>query len=61
MEGDDDNEEDPLGFTIQDTDINVHMKKTHPSFPSNFYGMRLEDPEMFLFEFEIIFRSYGYY
>ncbi len=59
MDGDDDNEEYPLGFPIQDTDINVHMKNIPPSFLPNFHGMRSEDPEIFLFEFEILCRSYG--
>jgi hypothetical protein len=60
MDGDDDNEEDPFGFPIQETDINVQMKNIHPSVLPNFKGMRSEDPETFLFEFEIICRSYGY-
>jgi hypothetical protein len=59
MDGDDDNEEDPFGFPIQETDINVQMKNIHPSVLPNFKGMRSEDPETFLFEFEIICRSYG--
>ena len=60
MDEDDDNEEDPLGFPIQDIDGSVHMKKIPPSFLPKFYGIRLEDPETFLFEFEIVYRSYGY-
>ena len=60
MDGDDDKEEDPLGFPIQDTDINVHMKKIPPSFIPKFHGLRSEDLETFLFEFEIVCRSYGY-
>ena len=60
MDGDDDNEEYPLGFPIQDTNINVHMKNIPPYFLPNFHGMRSEDLETFLFEFEIFFRSYGY-
>ena len=60
MDGDDDNEEYPLGFPIQDTDVNVHTKIIPPYFLPNFHGMRSEDPENFLFEFEILCRSYGY-
>lgn len=45
MDGDDDNEEDPLGFLIQDTSISVHMKRIPPSFLPNFHGMRSEDPK----------------
>ena len=60
MDGDDDNEEDPLAFPIQDTDVSVHMKNIPPYFLPKFHGLRLEDPETFLFEFEIVCRSYGY-
>ena len=60
MDGDDDNEEDPLGFPIQDTDVSVHMKKIPPYFLSNFHGMRSQDLENFLVEFEIDFRFHGY-
>ena len=41
-------------------DISVHMKKIPPYFLPNFHGTRTEDPETFLFEFEILCRSYGY-
>lgn len=51
---------DRFGFPIQETDVNVRMKNIPPSVLPNFKGMRLEDPKTFLFEFEIIFRSYGY-
>jgi len=44
MDGHDDNEEDPFGFPIQDTDINEHMKNIPPSFLPNFHGLRSEDP-----------------
>ena len=60
MDGDDDNEEDTLGFPIQDSGIIVHMKRTLPSFLPNFHGMRSKDPKTFLFEFEIICRYYVY-
>ena len=60
IDGNDDNEEDPLVFSIQDNDINVHMKNIPPSFLPKFHGLRSEDPETFLFEFEIVCRSYGY-
>ena len=51
MDGYDDNEEYPIGFPIQDTDVSVHMKNIPPYFLPNFHGTRLEDPEAFLFEF----------
>ena len=60
MDGDDDNEEDSLGFPIKDIDLSVHMKNIHPSFLPNFYGTMSEDSKTFLFEFEILCRSYGY-
>jgi len=60
MDGDGNNEEYPLGFPIQYIDVNVHMKNIPPPFLSNFHGMRLEDVETFLFEFQILFRYYGY-
>ena len=59
-EEDDENEEDPFQFPIQEIDANCHMKRIPPSVLPNFKGMRLEDPETFLFEFEIICKSYGY-
>jgi len=44
IDGDDDIEEDPLRFHIQDTDGSVHMKKIPPYFLPKFHGLRLEDP-----------------
>jgi len=40
MDGDYDNEEDPLGFPIQDTDGSVHMKNIPPSFLPKYHGLR---------------------
>ena len=60
IDGDDDNEENLLGFPIQDTDGSVHMKNIHLYFLKKIHGLRSEDLETFLFEFEIICRSYGY-
>ena len=51
---------DPFGFTIQETNVNVQMKNIPPFVLPNFKGMRSEDLETFHFEFEIIFKSYGY-
>ena len=47
MDGDIDKEEHPLGFPIQDTDINVHMKKIPRNFLPKFHGLRSEDLEIF--------------
>jgi len=60
MDGYDENEKDPLIFPIQDTDGSVHMKNIPPYFLPKFHGLRSEDLETFLFEFEILCRSYGY-
>ena len=60
MDRDDDNEEDPLGFPIQDIGGSVHMKNIPLYFLPKFHGLRLEDPETFIFEFEIVCRSYSY-
>ena len=60
MDGNDDNEEDPLGFPIQDIDVSVHMMNIPPYFLPKFHGLRSKDPKKFLFEFEIICRSYDY-
>ena len=60
MGWDDDNEEDLLGFPIQDNNVNMHMKNIPPSFLPNFHGLMSVDSESFLFEFQILCRSYGY-
>ena len=36
------------------------MKNIPPSILPNFYGMTSEDPDSFLFEFDILCRTYGY-
>ena len=48
IDGDGENEEDPLGFPIQDTDINVHMKNIPPFFFPKFHGLTSEDPKISL-------------
>ena len=60
MVGDDNNEEDPLGFPIQYIDISVDMKNIPPYFLPNYHGIRSNDLETFLFEFEMLCISYGY-
>ena len=51
-------------FPILDTSIilgeEVKMKNIPPSILPNFYGMISEDPDSFLFEFDILCRTYGY-
>ena len=36
------------------------MKNIPPSILPNFYGMTSKDPDSFLFEFDILCRTYGY-
>ena len=60
IDGNDNNEKDPIGFLIQDTDGSVYMQNIPPYFLPKFHRLRSEDPETFLFEGEIACRSYGY-
>jgi hypothetical protein len=52
--------ETTFGFTILDTPTNVNMKNIPFSAVPTFYGKKSEDPDTFLFEFEILCRSYNY-
>ena len=56
MDGYHDNEEDLLGFPIEDHDVSVHVKNIPPSFLPKFHGLTSEDLKTILFEFEIISR-----
>ena len=51
-------------FPILDTSIilgeEVKMKNIPPSVLPNFYGMTSEDPDSFLFEFDILCHTCGY-
>lgn len=53
-----------FGFSILDTRAilgeEVKMKNIPPSVLQNFYGMSCEDPNSFMFEFDILCRTYGY-
>lgn len=55
-------EESTFKFPIQEPqeDEEIKMKNIPPSVLPNFYGMALEDPNSFLFEFDIVCRTYGY-
>ena len=59
-EGNKINKEDDnsFGFPIIDEDTNATMKNISPSILPNFHGLKSEDPETFLFEFEILCRYY---
>ena len=60
-EGEGENQtEDTFGFPILDTIHNVTMKNFPPSCLPTFYGKINEDPNTFLFEFDILCRSYNY-
>jgi len=53
-----------FGFPILDEPTTfgneLKMKNIPPSVLPNFYGMATEDPNNFLFEFDILCRTYGY-
>ena len=47
-------------FPILDRAPNVAMKNNNPSILPTFHGMTVEDLDAFLFEFDILCRSYNY-
>ena len=49
-----------IGFPIVNEDTNFTMKIISPSVLLNFHGLWTEYPETFLFEFEVLCRSYDY-
>jgi len=49
-----------FGFHIADEETHTTMKNISPSILPNFYGLRSEDPKTFLFEFEVLCRTYDY-
>ena len=51
---------EPFGFLIFDEDNTTKMKNISCSMLPNFHELRNEDPETFLFEFEVLCRSYDY-
>jgi hypothetical protein len=52
--------ETTFGFPILDTTPNVNMKNIPLSALPTYYGKNSEDPDTFLFEFDIFCRSYNY-
>lgn len=52
--------QDPSRFPNLDEDTTLTMKNISPSILPNFHGKRNEDLETFLFEFEVLCRSYDY-
>ena len=60
-EGEGENRTDTtFGFPILDTAQDVNMKNILSSSLPTFYGKRNEDIDTFLFEFDILCRSYNY-
>lgn len=53
-------EEVTFRFPIVDPETNVQMKNINPSILPHFHGLVSEDPDCFLFEFDILCRSYDY-
>ena len=63
MEGEGEHEgrtETTFGFPILDLARDVSMKNIPASSLPTFYGKSTEDPDTFLFEFDILCRSYNY-
>ncbi len=54
------NMEATFGFPILDTTMNMMMKSIPTTSLPSFYGKNSEDPDTFLFEFDILCRSYNY-
>ena len=60
-EGEGENQiEATFGFPILDTVLDVNLKNIPPSSLPTFYGKSNEDLDTFLFEFDILCRSYNY-
>ena len=49
-----------FGFPILDISRNINMKNIPLSSLPTFRGMSTEDPDLFLFEFDILCRRYNY-
>jgi hypothetical protein len=49
-----------FGFPIKETDEESKMKNIPHSSLLNFHGLSKEDPDTFLFEFDVLCRSYDY-
>lgn len=50
----------PFPFLIPDQQGNQNLKNIPSATLPKFYGLIIEDPETFLFEFEILCQSYDY-
>ena len=47
-------------FPIRDSIGVAPTKRIPPHVLPNFHGLYNEDPDVFLFQFEVIYRGYGY-
>ena len=47
-------------FPIRETNEDMKMKNISPSALPHFHGLTTEDPDTFLFEFVVLFRTYDY-
>lgn len=47
-------------FPIQETNGDTNMKNISPSALPHLHGLTIKDPDTFLFEFAVLFRTYGY-
>jgi hypothetical protein len=59
-EGNENNETKTFGFPILDIARDVAMKNIPFFSLPHFHGMSTKDPDSFLFEFDILCRSYNY-
>jgi hypothetical protein len=62
-ENDEGNTEGEVTFVFHIVDLtkNIQMKNISPFVWPHFHGMVIEDPDAFIFEFDILCRSYEYW
>jgi hypothetical protein len=54
------NKEEEYTFPIRESGEEAKMKNINPSNLPLFYGLPIEDPDTFLFEFEVLCHTYEY-
>jgi len=47
-------------FPIREMNVNARMKNISLTTLPNFHGLSFEDPDTFMFEFFIVYRTYDY-
>jgi hypothetical protein len=60
MAEDGDQQYEIFEFPIRETNGETKMKNINPSSLPHFHGLISEDPNTFLFEFEVVCRTYDY-